>query len=301
VTTPDRAAALRRQAAGGGVETRAFDRRPLEGAAPRPGTVGTIRAGSLEARLAASPADIDAAQALRYRVFYQEMAARPSQQVAARRRDLDEFDPVCDHLLVIDHERTDILGGVVGTYRVLRRAPALAYGRFYSEDEYDIARLVAYPGEILELGRSCVDAANRNRPTMQLLWRMIAEYVYHYDIALMFGCASLPGTDPGQLKGPLSYLYHHHLAPPALRATALPHRYVDMRLTARDEIDPKRALAALPPLIKGYLRLGGFVGDGAVVDDQFNTIDVSIVVKTDLVTEKYYRHYERAVREGAPG
>ena len=113
----------------------------------------------------------------------------------------------------------------------------------------------------------------------------------------MFGCASLPGTDTDALAAELSYLYYYHLAPPALRPRALPHRYIEMRRLDRDEIEPKRALASLPPLIKGYLRLGGFVGDGAVIDAQFNTTDVAVVVKTNMVTESYYRHYERRVRD----
>jgi len=257
----------------------------------------SIRSGSMEVRLARGPADVDAAQALRYRVFYDEMAARPTPEAARSRRDADSFDAVADHLLVIDHARGSGPDAVVGTYRLIRREAAARHGDFYTADEYDIAKLVAYPGEILELGRSCVDAAYRTRLTMQLLWRGIAAYVFHYDIVLMFGCASLHGTDPPALALPLSYLWHHHLAPPALRPRALAERYVDMRLLAADEIDAARALAELPPLIKGYLRLGGFVGDGAVVDAQFNTTDICIVVKTDLVTDKYYKHYERRVRE----
>lgn len=260
-------------------------------------TLDPIVAGGLEVRLAASDADIDAAQALRYRIFYEEMLANPSTEMADRRRDFDDFDAVCDHLLVIARDKTDdVAGGVVGTYRLLRRSRAELHGGFYSADEYDISRLRNYPGEILELGRSCVDAEHRNRPTMQLLWRAIAAYVFHYEIVLLFGCASLPGTDPETLSLPLSYLYYHHLAPPALRATALPERYVDMKLMPQREIDPRTAIGELPPLIKGYLRLGGFVGDGAVIDHQFNTTDVSIVVKTDLITEKYVKHYERERR-----
>jgi putative hemolysin len=115
----------------------------------------------------------------------------------------------------------------------------------------------------------------------------------HYDITLMFGCASLPGVDPTRLALPLSYLYHHHLAPPELRARALPHRYVDMRMLERSELDERSVLPLLPPLIKGYLRLGGFVGDGAVVDTQFQTTDVCVIVKTDWVTARYLRHYTR--------
>ena len=152
---------------------------------------------------------------------------------------------------------------------------------------------MSYPGQILELGRSCVRADYRTGATLQLLWRGIAEYVLNYDIELLFGCASLHGTKSEDMALPLSYLFHHHLAPPALRPRALPERYVDMNLMPADAVDRKHALAALPPLIKGYLRLGGFVGDGAVIDYDFNTTDVSIVVKTDLVTERYFKHYTR--------
>jgi putative hemolysin len=256
-----------------------------------------IRSGTLGVRLAEGPSEVAASQALRYRVFYEEMGAEPTPEMARARRDFDRFDDVADHLLVIDHARGTGPQAVIGTYRLIRRSAAARVGRFYSAEEYDISAIVAYPGEILELGRSCVDAAARNRPTMQLLWRGIATYVFFHQIDLMFGCASLPGTEPGALAAPLSYLYYHHLAPPALRPRALAARYVDMRRLPAGEIDHAKALAVLPPLIKGYLRLGGFVGDGAVIDHQFNTTDVSIVVKTDLITDKYYRHYERQTRE----
>jgi L-ornithine Nalpha-acyltransferase len=255
-----------------------------------------ISSGPLRVRLAKTEADIDAAQALRYRVFYENLGARPALETERRRRDSDPFDKACDHLLVLDRSRSSDAEIVVGTYRLIRRDAAARLGQFYSAAEYDIARLVDYPGEILELGRSCVDAAYRQRPTMQLLWSGIAAYVYHYDIALMFGCASLPGTDPEALATPLSYLHHHHLAPPPLRPRAVPDRYLEMCRRGRRAIDPARAFAALPPLIKGYLRLGGFVGDGAVIDREFNTIDVCVVVKTDLVSAKYSRHYVRRAK-----
>jgi L-ornithine Nalpha-acyltransferase len=256
-----------------------------------------IRSGLLQVRLAENEADIDAAQALRYRVFYESLGARAAVEAARRRRDFDRFDERCDHLLVLDHSRGTRPEIIVGTYRLIRREAAARLGGFYSAGEFDIARLAAYPGEILELGRSCVDSAYRQRPTMQLLWSGIAAYVFYYDIAVMFGCASLPGTDPDALAAPLSYLHHYHLAPPALRARALAHRYVEMNRLPITAIDPVRALAGLPPLIKGYLRLGGFVGDGAVIDADFNTVDVCIVVKTDLVSEKYSRHYVRKAKD----
>jgi len=261
------------------------------------GRIVDISSGPLQVRLAENEADIDAAQALRYRIFYESLGARAAVETMQRRRDFDRFDADCDHLLVLDHSRGTRPESVVGTYRLIRRVAAARLGGFYSAGEFDIVRFVAYPGEILELGRSCVDSAYRQRPTLQLLWSGIATYVFHYNIALMFGCASLPGTDPDALAVPLSYLYYHCLAPPGLRARALAHRYVEMRRLPFATIDPARALAGLPPLIKGYLRLGGFVGDGAVIDEDFNTTDVCVVVKTDLVTEKYSRHYVRQAKD----
>jgi putative hemolysin len=256
-----------------------------------------VVSGMLQVRLAASSDDIAAVQALRYRIFYETMGAQPHTGMRQERRDSDRFDDICDHLMVLDHARGEGADAVVGTYRLIRREAARRCGGFYSAAEYDIARLVTYPGPILELGRSCVDPAYRARAVMPLLWSGIAAYVFHYDIELMFGCASLPGTDPNQLAVPLSYLCHHCLAPPELRTRALPERYVEMRRLDPGSFDLERTLSVLPPLIKGYLRLGGFVGDGAVIDHQFNTTDVCVVVKTDLVAQKYSRHYERQSKE----
>jgi L-ornithine Nalpha-acyltransferase len=261
-------------------------------------TFAEIRSGNLGVRIAGESAEIDAVQALRYRVFYQEMGARPDAATAAARRDRDIFDTVADHLLVIDHGLGEGVENVVGTYRLIQREAADRIGHFYSAHEYDITRIEAVPGRILELGRSCVDSPYRGRAVMQLLWRGIAAYVFQNKIELMFGCASLPGIDPDAMALELSYLYYNHLAPAKIRPRALPHRYIEMRRMDRDEIDSRAALSALPPLMKGYLRLGGFIGDGAVIDPQFNTTDVAVVVQTDLMTDKYYKHYERQAREG---
>lgn len=256
-----------------------------------------LRAGNLGVRLARTAEEIDALQALRYRIFYGEMGARADAATLKRQRDRDLFDTVAHHLLVVDHDIGPGPEGVVGTYRLIQREAAALIGHFYSAQEYDISPILAFPGRILELGRSCVDAAYRHRAAMQLLWRGIAAYVFRHQIDMMFGCASLPGTDPSLLAEELTYLYLNHLAPPALRPRALPGRYVEMRRLPSWRIDLRRTQNALPPLIKGYLRLGGFVGDGAVIDRQFNTTDVALIVKTDLVTDKYYRHYERQLRE----
>lgn len=254
-----------------------------------------VVAGDFEVRLAQTAAEIDATQALRFRVFFEEMKANPTPEVARLRRDFDAYDEVCDHLLVLDRRRGDGPEGIVGTYRLIRRAAAAKLGRFYSAAEYDVGPMINYPGEVLELGRSCIAKDARNTATMQMLWRGIALYCFHYNIKVMFGCASLAGTEPA--PDALSYLYHHHLAPPEIRVRALEHRYIKMNVLEPGSYEPRKALARISPLIKGYLRLGGFVGDGAVIDHEFNTTDVFIMVKTELVTEKYIRHYERGTRE----
>jgi putative hemolysin len=255
-----------------------------------------LRSNNLGVRLAVSAAEVDAVQALRYRVFYNEMGARPDAATLKTARDCDEFDAVADHLLVVDHDRGEGPDSVVGTYRLVRQNAAAKLGRFYSAGEYDISRLQEFPGQLLELGRSCTAQAYRSRAVMQLLWRGIAAYVFHYGIDLMFGCASLHGTDPDLLAGELSYLHANHLAPEAIRPRALEHRYIAMDRCDVSLLQPREVLMRLPPLVKGYLRLGGFVGDGAVIDHQFNTTDIAVIVQTDLVTDKYYRHYERESR-----
>jgi len=260
------------------------------------GSLGDLRAGDLDVFLAETEDDIRAAQALRYRVFYDEGGAKADAETAACGRDFDSFDDIADHLLVIDHARGHGPDRVVGTYRLMRREHAARAGGFYTANEYDISPILSHPIEVMELGRSCVDAHYRTRHTMQLLWRGIAAYVFHYNVDLMFGCASLHGTNIESLAPSLSYLYQNHLAPKDLRPVTLPEFYQPMNLLAPEQLDARRVLAALPPLMKGYLRLGGFVGDGAFVDRQFNTTDVCIIVKTDLVSEKYFRHYDRTAR-----
>ncbi len=251
-----------------------------------------VTLNDVQVRLAQSSAEIEAAQNLRYRVFYEERAAIPTDEMARLQRDFDDFDDICDHLLVVDHSKK-LSEQVVGTYRLNRRSVAQKHQGFYTADEYNIDKLVKYPGEILELGRSCVDEAYRNRPTMQMLWRGIAQYIQYHDITLLFGCASLPGVDPDELAAQLSFLYHSALAPESLRPVAVADRYVNMARMSADAYDMKRVLASLPPLIKGYLRLSGYVGDGAVVDHQFNTTDVCVIVETNNITEKYRNNLTR--------
>jgi putative hemolysin len=255
-------------------------------------------AGVLEVRLAETDMEVEAAQRLRYHVFYQEMSAIPSPEMVQSGRDFDHFDDVCDHLLVVDRSVIDDDGQptVVGTYRLMRDVDAKRAGGFYTGSEYDISPMLnGLPAntKLLELGRSCVLKEYRSRPgAMQLLWRGISVYLARFSIDVMFGCASFAGTDPKALALPLSYLYHFHLAAPEIRVRANPSLYVDMNLMAKEAIDPKEALRALPPLLKGYVRAGAGIGDGAVVDRQFGTTDVFIYFPVKSLEGRYSRKFE---------
>ncbi|MCD8566606.1 MAG: GNAT family N-acetyltransferase [Alphaproteobacteria bacterium] len=249
-------------------------------------------------RLAESDAEIESAQKLRYRVFYEEYKAQPTPEITALRKDFDDYDAYADHLVVVDLE-----GGphnIVGTYRLLRREKAEEYGHFYSSTEYDLTQLLESGASLLELGRSCVLPEYRAGSVLQLLWQGIANYIMDHKIDLMFGCASLHSTNIEELAGPLSYMYHYHLAPNGLRPRAVEGRFIDMNMIPKEDINPRAMFSELPPLIKGYLRIGALIGDGAVIDPIFNTTDVCIVAQSHMVTKRYRNHYERKSQKSFP-
>jgi len=254
--------------------------------------------GSLEVRLARTTAEVRRAQRLRYEVFYDEMSAKPSLATQLRRRDQDAYDAVCDHLLVIDKSATprDAEGKarVVGTYRVLRQDMPRGSRSFYTQSEYNIAQLIDERSpqySFMELGRSCVLKPYRNKRTVELLWHGLWTYIREHGVDVMLGCASFAGTDPDEHAEALSFLYHHRLAPPEWRVRAHDNLHVPMDRIPADKIDPKAALKSLPPLIKGYLRLGSFVGDGAVVDHQFGTTDVLVILPVENIDPRYFEHF----------
>jgi L-ornithine Nalpha-acyltransferase len=256
------------------------------------------RIGSLEVRLAITAREIRRAQKLRFKVFYEEMSAVPSGAARLSRRDVDAFDAICDHLLVLDHDvRARPFRAprpkVVGTYRLLRQEVADRHRGFYTTGEYDISPLLrSHPGSrFLELGRSCVLKPYRNKRTVELLWHGIWTYVLHHRIDVMIGCASLEGTDPQKLALPLSFLHHYAAAPAEWQARALPHRYTAMDLLPKEAVDPRAALHELPPLIKGYLRLGAAFGAGAVIDRQFGTTDVLVILPVSAINPRYIDHF----------
>lgn len=250
-------------------------------------------------RLAKTPEDLDAAQRLRYKVFYEEYAATPDEQAKKDKKDRDEFDEFADHLIVCN--RSGNKEEIVGTYRLLRRDVVEQHGQFYSSGEYDLSKILSTQSNLLELGRSCVLPEYRTKAILQLLWDGIAEYVIEHNTDMLFGCGSLHGTDINELAMPLSYMYHHHRAPDDICVRALDERYIDMNIIPKEDIDIKTTFSALPPLIKGYLRIGAMVGDGAVIDHQFNTTDIFIVMPTTFVTKRYKEHYERKAQKPLPG
>lgn len=265
----------------------------------RPGEPLLGRLGSLEVRLATNAAEIRAAQSLRFRVFYEEMAAIADVSAQMTRRDRDAFDALCDHLLVVDTDDMETRPfrkarpRIVGTYRLLRQEVAEHHRGFYSSGEFDLAPVLARHRHLrfLELGRSCVLKPYRNKRTVELLWHGIWAYVLRHGMDVMIGCASLEGTDPDALALPLSFLHHHARAAEPWCVSARRERRVAMDRLPKEAIDTRAALHALPPLMKGYLRLGATVGDGAVVDRQFNTTDVMIVLPVSALSERYVNYY----------
>jgi len=267
---------------------------PFQTFTPASATLG--RMGPLEVRLAQTKGDVKRAQKLRYKVFYKDGSAIADAATMLAQRDKDAFDKICDHILVVDHDAKPSLSGkqpVVGTYRLLRQDVAERHGGFYTDDEFDISGLMEQHSglKFLELGRSCVLPPYRTKRTVELLWHGVWSYVRRHNLDVMIGCASFEGTDPDRLALPLSFLHHFARAPEAWRAGAHPSRRVEMNRIAKDDVDTKAALKQLPPLIKGYLRIGAFVGDGAVVDHQFGTTDVLIVMPVSSISGRYLDHF----------
>ena len=250
-------------------------------------------ASFLTVRLAADDNDLRAAQRLRYRIFVQELGGDGPMVDHEARLERDDFDPVVDHLLLIDTRRDPADGDhVVGAYRLLDGDQAARFGRFYCDDEYDLTPLRASGRRVVELGRSCVDPAFRGGAGMFLLWNALADYVLDRKIEILFGVASFHGTEIAPLAQALSWLHHHHLAPEGLRPTARPAHAQRMDLIPPKDLDRRAAMTSMPALIKAYLRLGGVVGDGAWIDHDFNTTDVFLLMDTTAMSARHRQFYQ---------
>ena len=247
----------------------------------------TAHTPDFEVRLATSPEDLRAAQRVRYRVFVEELGGGGAMVDHDARLEQDKFDPFYDHMILVDRSLgCDEIDKVVGVYRLLRQDMAEKMGQFYSEDEYDLSKLKASGRRLMELGRSCLLPDYRGGAGMFHLWNALAGYVAEHEIEILFGVASFHGNDVEALAAPLSLLHHRHLAPEDIRTKILPQHYQSMDLMAEDQIDRRAAMLQVPALIKAYLRLGGFVGEGAFIDRVFNTTDVCLILDTARMNEK---------------
>lgn len=251
------------------------------------------RAPEFEARLAQNEGEILAAQRLRYEVFVAELGGDGPLVDHAQRLERDRFDPWCEHLLLFDHAAG---GAVVGAYRLMTGEDAAAGEGFYTAGEYDLAPLISSGRRLLELGRSCLHRDYRGGTGMMHLWQALAHHVQRQGVEILFGVASFHGTDVDSLAQPLSFLHHEHLAPSALRVRVRPEHFQRMDLLPPGAVDRKAAMTATPALIKAYLRLGGFVGEGAFVDHDFNTTDVCLILDTARMNDRQRALY---LREGA--
>ncbi len=255
------------------------------------------RIGAFELRIATTKKEVRKAQRLRYKVFYEQGDAVPQGGAAIVRRDICRFDKYCDHLLVFDMQARSSFGRVkpkiVGTYRMLRSDVAERHCGFYSQSEFDIAPLLARHKDkkFLELGRSCVDPQYRSKRVIEILVRGFTLYALHHKIDVLIGCASLPGTNPLALALPLSFLHRKVSAEEEWQVRPLAGRAVPMAILEPNALDVRRGMAALPPLLKAYVRAGCMFGDGAVVDKGFGTIDVFTILPIARADERYRAHF----------
>ena len=244
--------------------------------------------GSLEVRLASNEKEIKAAQRLRYQIF-------SAQDDADCGLDEDHYDQYCDHLIVVDNSKKTEDGSslIIATYRLLGDKAACMAGGYYSSSEFDISPLLkANPDKkFLEFGRSCVLPEYRNKRTVELLWHGSWAYVCKYGYDVMFGCASFTGNNPESHREPLSFLHHHATAKNNWSVKAKQKRGISMNMLSTDQLNLKAAMKTMPPLIKGYLRLGASFASNAVIDHEFDSVDVLVVLPIEQLNPRYVAYY----------
>ncbi len=267
----------------------------------QPGMPASV--GALEVRLATTRCEIHHAQKLRYRVFFEEGGAVADPAARLIGRDVCRFDRVCDHLIVVDNSVARIDGSptVVGAYRLLRQEIAEANFGFYSAREFQVGSLIArHPGRrFLELGRSCVARGYRGKRTIELLWRGIWSYASRHGVDAMFGCASFPGADAHAHAVTMRCLRGEDKIAGIWRVDARASRAVVDGRSEETPLSPREALRAMPPLIKGYWRLGAKFSPEAVVDRRFGTTDLFVVLPIEDIKSRYLAYFAHE-RESAP-
>ncbi len=252
-----------------------------------------IEFGDFVIKLVEKKSELKKAQALRYSVFYKEKKVKPSLQKKILGLDYDKFDKFADHLIVIDKARKGIKNKIVGTYRLLRGDVGNNFSGFYTSSEFNLSNIINIYShiKILELGRSCVHKDYRNGTTVNLLWKAIAQYVKLYDIKVLLGCASFPGTDVTKFSNELLYLRENFSLPDYLSVKSLDKNIYQVYSKYKTNINNLRNFAKLPPLIKGYLRVGGKFSYNCYVDHDLKTIDLCVVVEIDNIDKKYKKKF----------
>lgn len=237
------------------------------------------KAGPYQVRFAKDETEVRAAQALRYRVFYNEKQGNPSAEMVEAERDIDQWDESGFHVIVLD-TRAEEQPKVVGTLRLFFNECLKPDQHFYTEETFDLSKLHNYYGRSLELSRFCIDPDGRGGAILMLIWKYAMSFLQDNQIDVMFGCASFSGTDVDTHVPILNYLYQHHLAPEALRPKPKVNDYIDLNKMYEPDAAWSEAQKSVPTLLRGYLKLGAKISDAAIIDHAFNTVYVSIYVET---------------------
>ena len=253
-----------------------------------------IKVHDYEVRLTKTKEERKQVRQLRYDVFVEEEGAAATEEQKALREEYDSFDRFAEYMAVFHN------GRVVGTYRIINRKSAEKMGGFYTESEFNLSKIKKVSMNIAEMSRACVAREYReNALVMRLLWAGLGEYIVRRKIGLLFGVASWVGTKPAKSAQAISYLYYNHLSPQKLRATVLTENFADgvnpklgrMNILPPAFVDEEDAIREMPPLIKGYLRLGATFGKGVFVDKPFNTYDVFVMLQTKKMDAAYQKHF----------
>ena len=233
--------------------------------------------------LANSPAEVLAAQALRFQVFNLELEEGLDHSYLAN-LDRDKFDQVCEHLIVRDLKT----GDVVGTYRFQTGTKAAAHFGYYSDQEFELGNLEPYRQEILELGRACIAREHRNHTVLNLLWKEIANQAGRCGARYLVGCSSLTSQDPVQGLATYEFLARDHLAPPSLQVSPHP----DYRCTPPSEdVSEIQHTVSIPRLLSSYLMLGAKIGGPPALDQAFKTIDFLTILDLKALPTRAWRRF----------
>jgi putative hemolysin len=245
---------------------------------------------TFDVKLADSKNEIKSAQKLRYQVFFSERNKKKIFNIDNFRKDSDKYDNYCDHIVVIHKKSKFSRNKIVGTYRLLKQSVAENKSGFYSSEEYDLTKLLNSNKyfNMLELSRSCISKDFRNKNVLQLMWKEIYKYIENNKVDAMFGTASFLDTNLYNLSNQLIYLNNSHKMPNEIMVNALDKCRAKIDYSRNIKMNLK-LVKSLPTLIKGYLKLNAYIGDGAVVDHKFKTTDIFVFLPVNDINYQYVK------------